>query len=140
MSKAREFGILLHKGPKGQDGYDRHTAFLGRQPDGCIKVIEKSAYDELEAKLAMVSDICDVCAGSGKTMKNEVCICNGTGKMSIAAQWFREENYRLEQDLAMAVEALEDAQSIAKTNRQSMTHRLFAIGDLAKEALEKIKA
>jgi hypothetical protein len=36
-------------------------------------------------------NMCDCCAGTGKPVSGLPCACNGTGKMSVAAEYFREQ-------------------------------------------------
>lgn len=53
-------------------------------------------------------DVCDVCTGSGKTLSGVPCMCGGTGRMSNAAYYLREQLVKTQLRLERIEQALKD--------------------------------
>ena len=54
-------------------------------------------------------NICDVCLGNGKPISGKPCVCNGTGKASVAAHEYRVLMVKAEQELESALRSERNA-------------------------------
>lgn len=55
-----------------------------------------------ELAAAKAADQCDACLGTGMPISGKPCMCQGTGRMSDAARWLREELVKADTDVAAA--------------------------------------
>jgi RecJ-like exonuclease len=62
----------------------------------------RAALKEAEAE-----NICDACGGTGNPISEKPCMCNGTGKMSVAAIYLREQLTAEREKVAKMRKALE---------------------------------
>jgi len=62
------------------------------------KLIAENEKLRADLKAARAENICDVCAGTGKPISKKPCMCGGSGKMSDAAKYLREELFKLSAD------------------------------------------
>lgn len=82
-------------------------------------------------------DICDACGGEGVTASKILCMCGGTGKMSDAARWLREQLLRTEVSLNLAVRALEDVHR--DLIQDTSDYRIALAARKCSEALNRVK-
>jgi hypothetical protein len=54
---------------------------------------------------ARSENMCDACAGEGQPIPGAPCMCGGTGRMSVAALYLREQLYKTEEKLQQALTA-----------------------------------
>jgi hypothetical protein len=64
--------------------------------------LSKSSIVADEIERLHEENICDVCAGSGEPVSGEPCMCMGSGKMSVAAVYLRENSRALREKLRKA--------------------------------------
>lgn len=83
-------------------------------------------------------DICDACGGEGAPLNGLLCMCGGTGKMSDAGRWLREQLVKTEAELEAAqarIKRLEGVLEIIASKDIFVGFRI-AYRDMAREALK----
>lgn len=98
LSEMERGSLLLAEGDNQPCGWCSRTALA---LDDALLIARK------ERDEARRENICDACAGTGSPVSKLPCMCGGTGKMSRAAIYLREEMNKLRAQRDAAREGLE---------------------------------
>jgi len=98
--------ILTTKG-KNEDPYsvitlkvdDKELHQTGGYKDPYSALLEMANWLVHAYQEAKADNICDVCLGAGEPLSKKPCMCRGTGKMSEAAIYLREQLVEAEMEL-----------------------------------------